>query len=105
MYDMTKLVPRYFDLKFSNGLKISVEPPKLKTLRKMMNLANIDVDNEFNVESFNGLIEALSMALSKNKEGKPVTTEFLDENLNLDQMQDLMMSYFEWVREIEQSKN
>ena len=35
MYDMTKLQKRYFDVKFTNGKILNIEPPKLKVLKKI----------------------------------------------------------------------
>ena len=45
------------------------------------------------------------MALSKNKQNYQVKTEWLEENHNIDELQDLLINYFNWVDEIENSKN
>lgn len=104
MFDMTKLVPRYFALKLPNESRIDVEPPKNKTIKKMLSLSQTEED-AFTSDDFDNLIIALSMALSKNKQGRKISPEFIEENMNLDEMNELMKTYFDWVSEIKQSKN
>ena len=36
MYDMTKIQPRYFDIKLKNRKILNIEPPKLKVLKKII---------------------------------------------------------------------
>lgn len=103
MYDMTQLVPRYFKLKLMNGKILEVEPPKLKTLKKIMKLSSLK--DEMSEEDFNDIILATSMALSKNKQNYKVTVEWLEDNYNIDELYDMLLNYFDWVDEIENSKN
>ena len=44
MYDMTKLVTRYFKVKLKNNKIIDVEPPKLKVFREISKLASMADD-------------------------------------------------------------
>lgn len=99
MFDMNNLNRRYWDVKFSDGTELSIEPPKLKTLRKITNLTK---DEENIVEN---LCIALSMALSKNKQNKKVSAEFIEDNFDMDQISLLLTNYFEWVKGEKQNPN
>lgn len=103
MYDMTKLIQRYFKVKLKNGKLIDVEPPKLKVLKKILELSN--TKDDMTSEDFENIITATSMALSKNKQDYQVTSKWLAENHNIDELQDLLVNYFNWVDEIQNSKN
>lgn len=112
MFDMTKIKVKHFNVKFRNGLFLSVEPPKIKVLKKIMGLSTNklgkkDKENkkDFTAEDFHKLSEALAMALTRNKQQKKITAEFIDEEMNIDEMIDLLTAYFEWVGEIQNSKN
>jgi hypothetical protein len=99
MFDMNQINKRYWDVKFTNGLFLSVECPKLKTLRKITDLTKV---KENVVEN---LAEALAMALSKNKQNKTITTDFIEENFDIDDINDLLTSYLEWVKNVKNSPN
>jgi len=103
MYDMTQFVPRYFKTKLKNGKIIEVEPPKLKILKKILKLSG--VKNEMTEKDFENITLATSMALSKNKQNYNVSTDWLEDNHNIDELQDLLINYFDWVNEINNSKN
>ena len=60
---------------------------------------------EIYARNFDNIILATSMALSKNKQNYKVTTEWLEDNHNIDELQDLLINYFGWVDEIQNSKN
>ena len=103
MFDMTQYIPRYFKTKKKNGKILEVEPPKLKVLKKILKLSG--VKDDMSEKDFYNIILATSMALSKNKQNYKVTTEWLEDNHNIDELQDLLINYFGWVDEIQNSKN
>ncbi|MEI3507846.1 MAG: hypothetical protein V8R01_01735 [Bacilli bacterium] len=103
MYDMTKLIPRYFKIKLKNNKVLEVEPPKLKILKKIMKLGSIKDNME--EKDFDNMILATSLALSKNKQNYKVSTDWLNENHDIDELYDLLTNYFNWVNEIQNSKN
>lgn len=111
MFDMKALKTRYFELRLCNGLRLEVEPPKIKVLRKIMELAKVDSEGgdesggDFDDSAISMLSEALSMALSKNRQSKTITTDWIEDNMNIDEIQELLMQYFTWVQDIQSSKN
>jgi hypothetical protein len=102
MFDMTVLTPRYFELKLPGGKIIEVEPPKIKVLRKIMEMTAEAADD---INQIACLSEGLAMALSKNKQGKKFEASWIEDNFNIDELHDLLISYFDWVKEIHSSKN
>lgn len=104
MFDMTKLKTRYFDLKLKNGQMINVEPPRIKTLKKIMALSKVDEEN-ISLEDFNSLVEASSLAFSKNKQNTKLSVEYFDNNFDIDSLQDLLKEYFEWIDRVHDLKN
>lgn len=103
MFDMKSLTTRYFEVRLQNGLKLDVEPPKIKALKKILTLTR--VDGEFNEATLSDLVEGVSLVLSKNKQSKTITVEFITNEFDLAAMQSLLVEYFKWVGEIQNSKN
>ena len=98
MFDISTVNRRYFNIKI-DGLTLDVEPPKLKVLKKITALTGMNDE-----ESMDGLVEAVGMILNKNKAKIKVSEELLDE-LDLDQLNEILVAYFEWLSEEKQSKN
>ena len=103
MYDMTKIKERYWQIRLRTGKVLNIEVPKLKVLKKILKLSG--VKDDMSEKDFDNIILATSMALSKNKQNYKVTTEWLEDNHNIDELQDLLINYFGWVDEIQNSKN
>lgn len=98
MFDINKINRRYFDIKMGD-LKLQVEPPTKKMLNKITSLANVSGD-----EAIDGLYEAVSMMLSKNKAGTKVPDEVIEE-LDIDQLNELLTAYFGWLSNEKNSPN
>lgn len=98
MFDVSIVNRRYFEIKLGD-LKLEVEPPKLKVLKKAAAVAKCD-----SVEAIDGLSDAVSMILNKNKQGIKVPQEIIDE-LDMDQLTDILTAFFKWLSKEKQSKN
>jgi hypothetical protein len=98
MFDISTVNRRYFVIKL-NDLKLEVEPPKLKVLKKITSLSKSRDE-----DAIDDLAEAVRMILSKNKKKYVVPSEIIDE-LDLDQMSDILTAYFEWLGKEKTSKN
>lgn len=103
MYDMTKLVTRYFKVKLKNNKIIDVEPPKLKVFREISKLAST-IDN-YNEDEIDSITKAVSLALSKNRQRYKISPDQIENWLNYDELYDLLLNYFKWVGEVTNSKN
>lgn len=106
MFDMNSINKRYWDVTIRYDTKsgekeivLNVECPKLAVLRKITELTK-DQDN-----LISNLSEALSMAFSKNKQNKAISADFIEDNFDIDDINNLLLSYFNWVKDVKQSPN
>ena len=107
MYDVASVNKRYFDITLHvtgedgavQDVKLAVEPPKVKQLRKLMDAAKPE-----NTEAMDELRDVVRDMLSKNKSGYQVPDEYVDE-LDLDQLLGILVAYFEWVQGVRKAKN
>ena len=105
MFDVKNCVKqRYFPVKLymtDNGTEknivINVEPPRIKTLKKLMTFAE---KTEVSADEFKYMITAL---LNKNKEHKSVD-KYVDE-LSIDQLQAVYTAFMEWLDQSKKEKN
>lgn len=105
MLDINTISKRYFDISISvedddgrtYSAKLEVEPPKVKALRKIVELSK-DKNDE------NALSEAIRIILSKNKTGYRVPDEIID-NLDIDQYRTILEEYGKWIAETKNSPN
>ncbi len=104
MYDMTKLKTRYFDIKLKNGRIINIEPPKMKVLKKISVLSEVK-EEDLTESDIANLTEAVSLALSKNRQGLKITAEKVEEEYDIFELIDFLTAYFNWVNSIQESKN
>ena len=108
MFDIGTVNKRYFEVRLqvtndegevTNNIKVEVEPPKLKVLKKITSLSKSRQE-----DAINDLTEAIEMLLNKNKAKSKVQDEFIEE-LDLDQMNELLTEYFEWLNKSKNSPN
>ena len=90
MYDMTKIKERYW---------------QLKVLKRITKLSKVADTNNMTEEDMENLITALSIALSRNREQFKISEQWIEENININDVQDILNKYFEWVSDIQNLKN
>lgn len=105
MYDMTKLKTRYFNIKLKNNKIIDIEPPKMKILNKIAALSDIKDNKELSKTDISNLIEAVCLALNKNRQGYKITANQIEEEYNVLEIIDFLSAYFDWVKSIQNIKN
>lgn len=105
MYDMTNLISRYFKIKLPDGRELELEPPKLKVLRKISKLSTTMTGGAITEESIANITEAIALSLSKNKQNYNIEAEYVEDNFDIDEMYDFLTNYYQWVGEIQNSKN
>ena len=105
MFDIKGVNKRYFGITLyleedekEKSVSINVEPPKVKTLKKLTSLANSSED-----KVIDELEEAIIELLSKNKE-KIKINEYVEE-LTIDEMTELLTAFFKWLNEEKKAKN
>lgn len=105
MFDINMINKRYFEINISvkddegetHSVKLEVEPPKVKTLKKIVLLSK-------NKDDENAMSEAITLILNKNKTGYKVPNVIIDE-LDLDQYNGIFEEYSEWLSEVKNSPN
>lgn len=108
MFDINLVNKRYFEVKLHetdddgniiNSINVEVEPPILKVLKKITSISKSKQNNELEE-----LTEAIQMILNKNKQKSKVPEKYIDE-LDIDQMNELLTSYFNWLNKAKNSPN
>ena len=87
MVDLNLINGRYFNVKIGE-ITLDIEPCKLKTIRRFTALANNAGDED--------LVEIAVSLLNKNKTKYVVSTEMVEE-LDIDQINYLLLEYFNWI--------
>ena len=105
MYDMTKIKERYWQIRLRTGKVLNIEVPKLKVLKRITKLSKVADTNNMTEEDMENLIKALSIALSRNREQFKISEQWIEENININDVQDILNKYFEWVSDIQNLKN
>ena len=85
-------VKRYFDIELCDGektYKLAVEPPKLKTLKK---LAELDKKAEISE-----ITKLISEIVSKNKTNTAITAEIVEDCMDIDDLTAFMTDYTDWI--------
>lgn len=104
MFDVSAVKKRYFEIRLDvtdedgqkHTVQLEVEPPKLKTLKKLLATGKDGSADE--------LATAVREMLSKNKSGYEVPADYVDA-LSFDQLTEILIAYFEWVSQEKQAKN
>ena len=111
MFDISTVSKRYFEIKLSytdesgqpHKAELEVEPPKVKTLSKIITLSKVhDDDPEENV--MENMTTAIQLLLSKNKTGYKVPVEYISD-LDYDQMEEICTAFFKWLNHNRELKN
>ncbi len=105
MFDMGNLVKRYFPMTLEDGRKLEIEPPKLKVLKKIAHLSKLTSGEDLTEEDIESLSSAISLALSKNKTNVKISPDEVEDMFDIPSMFDFLTKYFNWVGEIQNSKN
>lgn len=98
MFDISTVSKRYFLIKI-NEISLEIEPPKVKTLKKITALSKAKEE-----DAMDDLAEAVGIILNKNKAGYKVTEDLVDE-LDFDQLNEILKAYFEWLSKRKNSPN
>lgn len=100
MFDVSSIKRRYFTVKIGD-LVIDVEPPKIKVLKKITSLVGPNAKKEKLMDDLAG---AVKLILNKNKAGSKIGDDIIDE-LDFDQLEEILLAFFNWVAKERNSKN
>lgn len=102
MFDVKNCVKtRYFELKLydknNKSIVLHVEPPKIKTLKKVMKITE---NENLTEEEFKYIVTSL---INKNKENI-AADKYIDE-INIDQLKAVYTAFMSWIDESKKEKN
>ena len=95
MFDLNNIVTRYCTI-LVNGTQLEIEPPRVKTLKKLIAVQKS--------EDYDAFIEVMAEVLSKNRQNKKVTVDMLD-GIDVDTLNSLTVEYFTWLSEVKNNPN
>ena len=95
MFDLNNIITRYFTRSLNNT-QLEVEPPRVKTLKKLIAVQKS--------EDYDAFIEVMSEVLSKNRQNKKITVEMLD-GIDVDVLNEISVQYFTWLSEVKNNPN
>lgn len=92
-FKITSVKTRYFEFEApDNGQVLLLEPPKLKTLKKM---EDIQKNKDSGIEDLATLIARL---ISKNKQKRKVTADQVMDWMDMDQMREFTRAFLGWLK-------
>lgn len=96
MLDLTAVSRRYFQVKF-NGRVLDVEPPKLKTLNKLVSISKAAGGGD--PDAFTELTPLIAKLLSKNKRNIKISPAIVEDALDSDGMILLLTELIQWIQQ------
>jgi hypothetical protein len=107
MFDTSTISKRYFPIKLTvtgddnqeHCIELEVEPPKMKTLKKL-----VAIKKEDGTAVVGELNDVVGEILSKNKSGYKVPQEYV-ESLDYEQIAQILDAYFSWLNQEKNSPN
>lgn len=100
MLDLSSLKKEHFTVKTQSGDIFELNPPKIKVLRKAEELSSSTGE-----KSFEDLACAVATILSGNKTGKKVTEKYVEDNLDIDDIDSFLKEYFKWITRVRKNPN
>ena len=101
MLEIASLNIRKFEFSIE-GRKIRLLPPKMKTLKKIIEITKRLSANQLDTD---GVSETVAIILNRNDDNIHYTADWVDEHLDIDDAQNLLDSYVEWIGETQKNPN
>ena len=95
MFDLNNIITRFFTLSINNT-QLEVEPPRVKTLKKLIAVQK--------TEDYDAFVEVMAEVLSKNRQKKKITVDMLD-GIDVDVLNEISVQYFTWLSEVKNNPN
>ena len=93
-FKITSVKTRYFEFEApDNNRVLLLEPPKLKTLKKM---EDIQKNKDAGIEDLAAL---LARIISKNKQQRKVSADQVMDWMDMDQMREFTRAFLDWLKQ------
>lgn len=103
-FDFNKIKRTFFNVTLKDGRKLVVKMPMKKTFEKVSALQ--EMDDETNIDDALDTIGGLcAEILSHNMTGEKVTTEYMTDNYDLEEMQIFIEEYYNFTAGVKNNPN
>lgn len=103
-FDFNKIKRTFFNVTLKDGRKLVVKMPMKKTFEKVSALQ--EMDDETNIDDALDTIGGLcAEILSHNMTGEKVTTEYMTDNYDLEEMQIFIEEYYNFTAGVKSNPN
>ena len=104
-FDFNNIKRSFFNVTLKDGRVLQVKMPKKKTFEKLGALQNID-ENDVEIDDILDTFGALcAESLSNNLSGEVVTTEFMTENYDIEEMTEFVKQFYVFVGGVAEDPN
>ena len=103
--DFTKLKKQYLTVTLPDETKLLVTTPTKDILDDFLSLQNTVNGEDVGEEAIDALYEICAKIMSRNKAGKKISVEFVQENLDFEDLIVFIKGYSEFISEVANSKN
>lgn len=104
-FDFTKIQRSFFTTKLKDGQKLIVNMPKKSTFEKMGHLQSMEEDEATNEEAFHTIASLMAEVLNNNKNGVKISTEYVIENYDIEEMAEYLKAYMEFASTLQKDPN
>ena len=95
---------KYWNVTLTDGTVLLVGTPTKAIFDRLIAIKD-DLGNLANEDSLEALYDVCALVLSRNKTGKVITKDYLEENFDIEDIIILINSYVGFVNEIRNQKN
>lgn len=104
-FDFNKIKRTFFNVTLKDGKKLIVKMPMKKTFEKMTVIKDIDVDEMDPGDVIDTIGSLCAEILSNNMNKKKITTEYVVENYDIEEMKAFIEGYYEFVGGVKSDPN
>lgn len=104
-FDFNKIKRTFFNVTLKDGKKLIVKMPMKKTFEKMTVIKDIDVNEMDPGDVIDTIGSLCAEILSNNMNTKKVTTEYVVENYDIEEMKAFIEGYYEFVGGVKSDPN
>ena len=104
-FDFNKIKRTFFNVTLKDGKKLIVKMPMKKTFEKMTVIKDIDVDEMDPGDVIDTIGSLCAEILSNNMNSKKITTEYVVENYDIEEMKAFIEGYYEYVGGVKSDPN
>ena len=104
-FDFNKINRSFFTVTLTDGKKLLVKMPKKGTFGKLTAVQDMDTDNMTMDDAMDTLGAIVAEALSNNLQGEKITTEYITDQYDVEEMSEFVDNYMAFVNGAKKNPN